>query len=120
MLFVQPLTLSPTEYTALQRMSLRSELDFSQGLLKQAYQVYRVGTLLCCIARYGDAMMLMGVLQLGARGAHFRRLAQQLLRVAREWGCKTIETETSDERVAKLLQAVGAKLDRQSFILEVK
>jgi hypothetical protein len=49
-----------------------------------------------------------------------RELAQDLKKIAAEWGCDTIETLCYDTRLASAIQRVGGKLESVSLTLAVE
>lgn len=115
MTWQHPLSLSADEIAQLQQLSKRAADDFARGLLTHAYQAYRLGGLLICVAKYGTELELMAVLQQGATGTNFRAVTRNLRRLADDWNCTAIVTSTTDERVKTLIEALGATVTEWSL-----
>lgn len=120
MTFCEPQLMHPEELVALQEVSRKPPEDFVKGVLAQAYQAYRVGTLLVLVAVVDQKLQLLGVLQQGRRGAFFRDLVVRLRQLAAAWHCTVIETSTTNPMVAELLLKVGSTPVATEWHLEME
>ena len=111
--------LSEQELEDLLELSGKERLDFFEGLLAQAYQAYRVGSILLMVSAVGEKLLVHGIIQQGAPGAANRSLAVNLRQLAKAWDCTRIETTTDSVRMRRLLELLGATVGSWNMVMEV-
>lgn len=119
MVYQQPNTLTPGEMADFQRLAKTTWLDLAQGLLRQAYHAYRVGSMLVLVRKLDDRLEVMAIVQQGKPGAFCRDLVWSLVKLARAWNCTLIETTTTDERMSRLLELIGGRVESKTMVMEI-